>query len=189
MQVATAAINFLLGFCAVNGSYVSNSSPHCFLSASGGTRHLQCRMNNTTTHPVFSDPDFSGVEVSKDVVGKWPLGTAGRQWCCQVICFIEEDRHPVVLLVVQVMTLIPKTQALQRVLVHLFRINPSFLLGEALIEMTRFYFLSSISEAANASDAATPASKSTSPLGDIIAGLQALTNTTATASPPPPPAG
>ena len=92
------------------------------------------------------------------------------------------------------MTLIPKTQALQKVLVHFFRINPSFLLGEALIEMTRYYFLSSISEAALEGSVAAPTSTSTStsPLGQIIAGLQALSlsNSTANATfSPPPPAG
>ena len=92
----------------------------------------------------------------------------------------------------QVMTLIPKTQALQKVLVHFFRINPSFLLGEALIEMTRYYFLSSISEAALDGSVAAPASNTTTPLGQIIAGIQALSlsNSTANATfSPPPPAG
>ena len=39
-----------------------------------------------------------------------------------------------------VMKLIPKTRALQRVLVHAFRAQPPFLLGEGLIELTRFNF-------------------------------------------------
>jgi len=92
---------------------------------------------------------------------------------------------------VQVMTLIPKTQTLQKVLVHFFRVNPAFLLGEALIEMTRFYFLSTISEAAIESSADSPASNSTSPLGQIAIGLQALglSNSSSTPSPPPPVAG
>lgn len=90
------------------------------------------------------------------------------------------------------MTLIPKTQALQKVLVHFFRVNPAFLLGEALIEMTRFYFLSSISEAAIESSADSPASNSTSPLGRIVVGLQALglsNSSSSTPSPSPPVAG
>jgi hypothetical protein len=89
------------------------------------------------------------------------------------------------------MTLIPKTRALQKVLVHFFRINPAFLLGEALIEMTRFYFLSSISEVAKESSGDSPASNWTSPLGQIAVGLQAvgLSNSTTTPSPSPPVAG
>ncbi len=39
-----------------------------------------------------------------------------------------------------VMALIPKTRALQRLLVHAFRLNPPFLLGEGLIELTRYNF-------------------------------------------------
>ena len=39
-----------------------------------------------------------------------------------------------------VMQLIPKTRALQRVLVHFFRLQPPFLLGEGLIELTRYSF-------------------------------------------------
>lgn len=39
-----------------------------------------------------------------------------------------------------VMGLIPKTQALQKVLVHFFRVQPPFLLGEGLIELTRYNF-------------------------------------------------
>ena len=46
-----------------------------------------------------------------------------------------------------VMQLIPKTQALQRVLVHFFRTQPPFLLGEGLIELTRFNFEKDLAEA------------------------------------------
>ena len=46
-----------------------------------------------------------------------------------------------------VMQLIPKTQALQKVLVHFFRLFPPFLLGEGLIELTRFQFLKSLAQA------------------------------------------
>lgn len=46
-----------------------------------------------------------------------------------------------------VMQLIPKTQAVQRVLVHFFRLFPPFLLGEGLIELTRFQFFMSLAEA------------------------------------------
>ena len=56
------------------------------------------------------------------------------------------------------MTLIPKTQDLQRVLVHFFRLNPSFLLGEAFIEMTRYYFENSLLEAASVTEASSQAS-------------------------------
>lgn len=42
------------------------------------------------------------------------------------------------------MAALEKTQALQRVLVHFFRMMPPFLLGEALIELTRLHFLRSI---------------------------------------------
>ena len=38
------------------------------------------------------------------------------------------------------MSLIPKTQALQAWLVHIFRLTPPFLLGEGLIELTRLQF-------------------------------------------------
>ena len=66
-----------------------------------------------------------------------------------------------------VMKLIPKTQAVQRVLVHFFRVQPPFLLGEGLIELTRFDFEKELalargapmsSSAASASDAAVGAS-------------------------------
>ncbi len=66
-----------------------------------------------------------------------------------------------------VMKLIPKTRALQRVLVHAFRAQPPFLLGEGLIELTRFNFEKELamargvpasSTAASASDAAVGAS-------------------------------
>ena len=56
------------------------------------------------------------------------------------------------------MTLIPKTQHLQKILVYFFRLNPSFLLGEAFIEMTRFYFESSLLEAGSASENSSQAS-------------------------------
>ena len=62
-----------------------------------------------------------------------------------------------------VMKLIPKTRALQRVLVHAFRAQPPFLLGEGLIELTRFNFESELALArggpsGSASDAAVGAS-------------------------------
>ena len=46
-----------------------------------------------------------------------------------------------------VMKLIPKTRALQRVLVHFFRAQPPFLLGEGLIELTRFNFERELAQA------------------------------------------
>ena len=76
------------------------------------------------------------------------------------------------------MTLIPKTQKLQRILVHFFRINPSFLLGEALIELTRFYFETSLLEAAGVSDASNTAVNGTSSSGQIASAVQMLTNIT-----------
>ena len=62
-----------------------------------------------------------------------------------------------------VMKLIPKTRALQRVLVHVFRAQPPFLLGEGLIELTRFNFERELALArggpsGSASDAAVGAS-------------------------------
>lgn len=60
--------------------------------------------------------------------------------------------------VFQVMTLIPKTQDLQKVLVYFFRLNPSFLLGEAFIEMTRFYFEHSLLEVASGTETSSQAS-------------------------------
>ena len=62
-----------------------------------------------------------------------------------------------------VMKLIPKTRALQRVLVHAFRAQPPFLLGEGLIELTRFNFERELALArggpsGSASDAAVGAS-------------------------------
>lgn len=66
-----------------------------------------------------------------------------------------------------VMKLIPKTQALQMVLVHFFRVQPPFLLGEGLIELTRFNFEKELamarggpssSSSASATDAAVGAS-------------------------------
>ena len=53
-----------------------------------------------------------------------------------------------------VMKLIPKTRALQRVLVHAFRAQPPFLLGEGLIELTRFNFEKDIAEARSGGDGA-----------------------------------
>ena len=62
-----------------------------------------------------------------------------------------------------VMQLIPKTRALQRVLVHGFRAQPPFLLGEGLIELTRFNFERELAAArggpsSSSSDAAVGAS-------------------------------
>lgn len=62
-----------------------------------------------------------------------------------------------------VMRLIPKTQALQAVLVHFFRVQPPFLLGEGLIELTRFNFERDLARARFGADApatSTPASNS-----------------------------
>ena len=62
-----------------------------------------------------------------------------------------------------VMRLIPKTQALQAVLVHFFRVQPPFLLGEGLIELTRFNFERDLARARFGADApanSTPASDS-----------------------------
>lgn len=72
------------------------------------------------------------------------------------------------------MTLIPKTQGLQKVLVHFFRINPSFLLGEALIELTRFYFETSLTEAVSLSGASNAATNVTFATGQIGNAVQAL---------------
>lgn len=47
----------------------------------------------------------------------------------------------------QIMAVIPKTQELQKVLVHFFRLNPAFLLGEALFQMSKYSLELSISEA------------------------------------------
>lgn len=69
------------------------------------------------------------------------------------------------------MTLIPKTQKIQKVLVHFFRINPSFLLGEALIELTLSFVESSLTEASSAAEASTqlPNSKDLgSSLGEFV---------------------
>ncbi len=52
-----------------------------------------------------------------------------------------------------VMRLIPKTQALQAVLVHIFRVQPPFLLGEGLIELTRFNFEKDLARARFGADA------------------------------------
>lgn len=71
------------------------------------------------------------------------------------------------------MSVIPKTQQLQKVLVHFFRINPAFLLGEALIEMTKYHFETSLIEAESASGSNNPAS-SNSTTGSLSASLQAL---------------
>lgn len=61
-----------------------------------------------------------------------------------------------------VMRLIPRTRQLQAVLVHVFRVQPPFLLGEGLIELTRFNFERDLARArfggdrpANASTAAS----------------------------------
>lgn len=43
-----------------------------------------------------------------------------------------------------VMQVVPKTQAAQRVLVHLFRLFPPFLMGEGLIQLTAFHFFNSL---------------------------------------------
>ena len=56
-----------------------------------------------------------------------------------------------------VMKLIPKTQSLQRVLVHLFRVQPPFLLGEGLIELTRYNFERELAMARRAPTGATDA--------------------------------
>ena len=57
-----------------------------------------------------------------------------------------------------IMQLIPKTQALQRVLVHFFRVQPPFLLGEGLIELTRFNFEKELAVARGAPTSNTAAS-------------------------------
>lgn len=64
-----------------------------------------------------------------------------------------------------VMKLIPKTQALQRVLVHFFRVQPPFLLGEGLIELTRFNFEKELALARGAPTSSTAASASDAAVG------------------------
>ena len=81
-------------------------------------------------------------------------------------------------MIMQVMALIPKTQALQRVLVHFFRIAPPFCLGEALIELTRYHFEKSIMEAAAHTEAIQAATAPASSLGNIASTLQGLGLTT-----------
>ena len=56
-----------------------------------------------------------------------------------------------------VMKLIPKTRLLQRVLVHFFRVQPPFLLGEGLIELTRYNFERELAMARGAPTGATDA--------------------------------
>jgi hypothetical protein len=71
-----------------------------------------------------------------------------------------------------VMMNLEKTRALQRVLVHFFRLMPPFLLGEGLIELTKYHFEHSMELARqNAALAGSPA------------------NSTTPAAPPPPPSG
>ena len=64
-----------------------------------------------------------------------------------------------------VMKLIPKTQALQRVLVHFFRMQPPFLLGEGLIELTRFNFEKELAMARGAPSSITAATASDAAVG------------------------
>ena len=47
-------------------------------------------------------------------------------------------------------------QALQRVLVHFFRTQPPFLLGEGLIELTRYNFEKDIAEARRGDSGGAP---------------------------------
>jgi hypothetical protein len=49
-----------------------------------------------------------------------------------------------------VMRLIEKTKTLQAVLVHFFRVQPPFLLGEGLIELTRYNFEKDLAAARSA---------------------------------------
>ncbi|CAL8463070.1 g2604 [Coccomyxa elongata] len=61
-----------------------------------------------------------------------------------------------------VMRLIPKTQALQAVLVHFFRVQPPFLLGEGLIELTRYNFERDLARARFGADGASAGGASAS---------------------------
>ena len=70
-----------------------------------------------------------------------------------------------------VMKLIPKTQALQRVLVHFFRVQPPFLLGEGLIELTRFNFEKELAMARGVPASSTAASASDAAVGASSGGL------------------
>ena len=82
------------------------------------------------------------------------------------------------------MALIPRTQNVQKVLVHFFRIAPPFLLGESLVDLTRHYYVKTLLEAAaqqsaaSSSQAQAPASTS---FADVAASLQGISFANATA--------